>query len=397
MRLRVGMVLVLVVVAAAAWNYLRPIPAVAAISALPTTDTVPGVPPPLPWPSRGSAAVSVSGLGFIGTSGIEQPAPAESVTKVMTALLILEDKPLSRGESGPLITITDTDVESYLSDVADKESVVPVQSGEQISELQALEGLLIPSANNLADTLARWDAGSIAAFVTRMNARARALALAHTTFADTSGANPLSVSTPTDLMTLGIAAMKQEVFAQVVAMSQAELPVAGTVYNIDAVLGQEGIIGMKTGSGLSSGANFLFAASLPVDGHSITLFGCVMGQATLAAAFSAAKVLLAALQTTLHVRRVIARNETIATYSTPWGPQSDLVSTVDVDLVEWPGMVLRQRLDARSIVIDQPVPASTREGVEHLVLGDYVLDVPLATADPLYPPGRFWRLTRVGV
>lgn len=397
MRLRVGLVLLVVVVAAAAWNYLRPIPAVAARPALPTTDIVPGTAPPLPWPSRGSAAVSVSGLGFIGTSGSEPTAPAESVTKVMTALLILEDKPLRRGESGPMITITDTDVESYMIDVADKESVVPVQTGEQISELQALEGLLIPSANNLADTLARWDAGSVAAFVTRMNVRASGLDLAHTTFADTSGANPLSVSTPTDLMTLGIAAMKQDVFAQVVAMSQAELPVAGTVYNIDAVLGQEGIIGIKTGSGLSSGANFLFAANLSVDGHPVTLFGCVMGQATLAAAFSAAKMLLAAVQASLHVRRVIARNQTVATYITPWGPQTDLVSTVDVDLVEWPGMVLRQRLQARSIVVDQPLPASTKGGVEHVVLGDYVLDVPLATADPLYPPGRFWRLTRVGV
>ena len=397
MRLRVGMVLLLLVVAAAAWNYLRPIPAVAARPALPATDTVPGTAPPLPWPSRGSAAVSVSGPGFIGTSGNEQPAPAESITKVMTALLILEDKPLKRGESGPTITITDTDVESYRRDVAAKGSVVLVQSGEQISELQALEGLLIPSANNLAETLARWDAGSVAAFVTRMNARARGLGLTHTTFADTSGANPLSVSTATDLLTLGIAAMKQDVFAQVVAMGQADLPVAGTVYNYDAVLGQEGIVGMKTGSGLDSGANFLFAASLPVDGHPITLFGCVMGQATLAVAFTAAKVLLAALQATLHVRRVIARNQTVATYLTPWGPQTDLVSTVDVDLVEWPGMVLRQRLQARSIVIDQPLPASTKEGVEHVVLGDYVLDVPLATADPLYPPGRLWRLTRVGV
>lgn len=397
MRLRVGVGLLLVVVGLATWNYLRPIPAVAASPALPATDTVPGTAPPLPWPTQGSAAVSVSGLGFIGTSGNEQPTPAESITKVMTALLVLEDKPLQQGESGPEITLTDTDVASYRTDLADRESVVPVRSGEQISELQALQGMLIPSANNLAETLARWDAGSIAAFVAKMNARAKSLGLTHTTFADTSGVNPLSVSTPTDLMTLGIAAMKQDVFAQVVAMSQAQLPIAGTVYNVDAVLGQEGIVGMKTGSGLSSGANFLFAASLPVDGYPIMLFGCVMGQATLAAAFSAAKELLAALQATLHVRRVIERNQTVATYVTPWGPQTDLVSTVDVDLVEWPGMVLRQRLQARSIVVDQPLPAATKEGVEHVVLGDYVLDVPLATADPLYPPGRFWRLTRLGV
>jgi D-alanyl-D-alanine carboxypeptidase (penicillin-binding protein 5/6) len=395
MRLRVGVALLLVVAGLAAWNYFRPIPAVAASPSLPATEFVPGTAPTLPWPAQGSAAVSVSGLGFIGTSGNEQPIPAASVTKVMTALLILEDKPLTKGDHGPVITLTDADVQSYQNGLADKESVVLVQSGEQLTELQALQGLLIPSANNLAETLARWDSGSVAAFVTKMNARAKALELTHTTFADTSGADPQSVSTPTDLMTLGIAAMKQEVFAQVVAMGQAQLPVAGTVYNVDAALGQQGIIGIKTGSGLNTGANFLFAASVPVDGHQILVFGCVMGQATLDSAFSAAKSLVAAMQAALHVRRVIVRNQTVATYVTPWGAQTDLVSTVDVDLAEWPGMLLRQRLEARSIVVDKPLPASTREGTEHMVLGEYVLDVPLVTADPLYPPGRFWRLTRL--
>jgi D-alanyl-D-alanine carboxypeptidase (penicillin-binding protein 5/6) len=395
MRLRVGVALLLVVAGLAAWNYLRPIPAVAASAALPPVETVPGTAPNLPWPGRGSAALAVANLGFVASSGNEQPIPAASVTKVMTALLILEDKPLRKGETGPVMTIMDADVQSYRTDLADKESVVLVQAGEQLSELQALEGLLIPSANNLAETLARWDVGSVDAFVAKMNARASALHLTHTTFADTSGANPRSLSTPTDLMTLGITAMKQEVFAQVVAMAQAELPVAGTVYNVDAVLGQQGIVGIKTGSGLNSGANFLFASIVHIDGRQIELLGCVMGQATLDAAFSTAKALIAAAQSTIRVRRVLERNQTVATYVTPWGAQTDLVSTVDVDLAEWPGMVLRQRLDATTIVIDQPLPAGTKEGAEHIVLGDYIVDAPLVTADPIYPPGRLWRLTRL--
>jgi D-alanyl-D-alanine carboxypeptidase (penicillin-binding protein 5/6) len=256
--------------------------------------------------------------------------------------------------------------------------------------------MLIPSANNLAETLARWDAGSIDAFVAKMNARAAALHLAHTRFADTSGANPGSASTPSDLTALGMIAMTQDVFAQVVGMGSAEIPVAGTVYNVDRVLGQSGIVGMKTGSGLATGANFLFAAKISVDGVPITFYGCVMGQATLDDAFAAAKKLIGAMQAGLHVRHVIARNQAIATYITPWGAQSDLVSAVDVNLVEWPGMVLRQRLETRSIVLDQPLAAGTREGTEHLALGDYNLDIPLVTAGPLYPPGRFWRLTRLG-
>jgi D-alanyl-D-alanine carboxypeptidase (penicillin-binding protein 5/6) len=190
-------------------------------------------------------------------------------------------------------------------------------------------------------------------------------------------------------------AMKLEVFAQIVAMPQADLPVAGTVYNVDAVLGQSGIVGIKTGSGLAEGANFLFAATSQVDGHPVTLYGCVMSQPTLARAFAAAKVLLASIQAGLHVRRVIARNQAVASYVTPWGGQADLLSTVDVDLVEWPGMILRQRLDSRPLVVDKPIDSGTPEGSEHVVLGDYSFDVPLVTGSALFPPGRLWRLTRI--
>ena len=395
MRLRVGIVLLVVVIGLATWNYLRPIPGVAATGTPPASEVIAGTPPAMPWPTRGSAAVGVQSLGFIGSSGNEQPIPAASVAKVMTALVILEDKTLKKGDPGPTITITDADVQSYNTDFANKESVARVQAGEQITELQLLQGMLIPSANNMSETLARWDAGSIDAFVAKMNTRATALHLTHTKFADTSGANPGTVSTPSDLMSLGMAAMKQEVFAQVVGMGSADLPVAGTVYNVDGVLGQSGIVGIKTGSGLNTGANFLFAATISVDGIPITFFGCVMGQPTLDDTFAAAKKLIGAMQSALHVRKVLVKNQTVATYITPWGAQTDLVSSVDVELIEWPGMVLRQRVDARTLVLDKPLPAGTQEGTEHMVLGDYNLDVPLVTADPMYPPGRFWRLTRL--
>jgi serine-type D-Ala-D-Ala carboxypeptidase (penicillin-binding protein 5/6) len=392
---KVAILLLALVVAFGAFNYLRPIPAVAAAPSLHTQDTVQGAVPKLLWPSSGSAAVGVSGLGAIASSGNEQPMAAASVTKVMTALIVLTDKPLLKDQQGSSITVTDEDVRGYQTDLANKESVVEVRAGEQLTELQLLEGLLVPSANNFAEMLARWDAGSIDAFVASMNKRAAALHLTHTTFGDTSGASPKSVSTPSDLMALGMEAMNLDVFAQIVAMPQADLPIAGTVYNVDGVLGQTGIVGIKTGSGLQSGANFLFAASVQVDGHPVTLFGCVMGQPTLALAFTAAKRLIASLLSGVHVRRVIAKNQAVARYSTAWGAQADLLSTADVDLVEWPGMILRQRLDAPALVIEKPLATGSREGSEHLVLGDYSVNVDLVTGSALYPPGRAWRLTRI--
>jgi D-alanyl-D-alanine carboxypeptidase (penicillin-binding protein 5/6) len=397
MRWRVGLVLLLLVVGAGAFNYLRPIPAAVATSQLAASKVVPGTPPTLPWPSHGSAAVGAQGLGFIASSGNEQAIPAASVTKVMTALVVLKDKPLQKDQAGPTITMTEDDVRAYQVDLQSQQSVVKVEAGETLTELQVLEGMLIPSANNLAETIARWDAGSATTFVGKMNDRAATLHMTHTRFTDTSGASPGSVSTPTDLLALGMVAMQDQVLAQIVAMQQVDLPVAGTVYNVNSALAHSGIFGIKTGSGLDSGANFLFAANASVDSHTIVVYGCVMGQPTLAAAFSAAENLITAVSSALHVKRELERDQTVAIYNTAWGEQADVVSQFDVDLVEWPGMVLRERLDAPPLAVDKALPSSTRTGVEHMTLGDYSFDVSLATANPLFPPGRFWRLTRVAV
>jgi D-alanyl-D-alanine carboxypeptidase (penicillin-binding protein 5/6) len=395
MRLRIAGVLLLLLAVFLTFNYFRPIPAVDATAAVPSELAVSGTTAALPWPSVGSAAVGASGIGLVASSGKESPVPAASVAKVMTALVILQDKPLKLNEAGPSILITDADVQAYQSDKTDQQSVVAVQAGEQLSEYQALEGLLIPSGNNIAFTLANWDAGSVAAFVTKMNMLAKALGMAHTTFADAAGALAQTVSTPSDLVVLGMTAMKQGAFAQIVARTQATLPVAGIVYNVNYALGQSGIIGIKTGSGLNLGANFLFAASTNVGAFTVTMFGCVMGQPTLDSAFAAAKALIAAMQPQLRVARILSQYESVGSYELPWGGRSELLSTTDVDLVEWPGMILKQTLNAPSLLINQPLPAGTAEGALRIALGNYKLDVPLTTRSAMYPPGRFWRLTRI--
>jgi D-alanyl-D-alanine carboxypeptidase (penicillin-binding protein 5/6) len=180
-----------------------------------------------------------------------------------------------------------------------------------------------------------------------------------------------------------------------VRLPQARLPVAGTVYNVDAALGQDGIIGIKTGSGFNTGANFLFAASVTVTNHTVTIYGCVMGQPTLAAAFSAARALVRAMQPALVVKQILARNQAVGAYDTPWGDHSDVLSIYDVLVVEWPGMVLRQQLVGRTLSIDQPIGPGASAGTLHVTLGDYSLDVPLVTASGLYPAGKLWRITRL--
>jgi len=393
-KLRAAGALVLLVAGYLAFNYfIRPLPAVPATGSVATSTTTSGTAPTLPWPSSGSAAVGVSSLGFVASSGNEKPAPAASVAKVMTAFVVLNDKPLKKNEQGPTIVITDADVQEYQADNAAKQSVVEVRAGEQLTELQALQALLIPSGNNIAFTLANWDAGSTTAFVADMNKWAKKLGMSHTKFADAAGALDQTMSTPTDLLVLGMAAMKQDVLAEIVATSDTKLPVVGTVFNVDYALGQSGIIGIKTGSGF--GANFLFAASITLGGFTKTIYGCVMGLPTLDAAFAAAKALIDAMTPQLHIVRVLSKYVAVGSYELPWGGHSDLLSTANVDFVEWPGMILRQSVRAPALTIKDPIPPGTNAGVLNMVLGDYNLDVPLTTSDAIYPPGRFWRLTRI--
>jgi D-alanyl-D-alanine carboxypeptidase (penicillin-binding protein 5/6) len=255
--------------------------------------------------------------------------------------------------------------------------------------------MLIPSGNNIAETLARWDAGSIPAFVAKMNQRAAALHLTRTTFADPAGVSAQTVSTPSDLVALGMVAMQQAALAQIVAEPQTTLPVAGTVYNVNSALGQSGIIGIKTGFDFSTGATFLFAASATIDGRPVTLFGCVMGQPTLAVAFDAAENLIGIMQSSLKMRPIVTHDDIAGAYDTAWGSHSNLLATQDVTMVAWPGMVLHETLQTPTLAVDVPVASGTQAGTMHVVLGGQQADVPLVTATTLDPPGFAWRVSRI--
>jgi serine-type D-Ala-D-Ala carboxypeptidase (penicillin-binding protein 5/6) len=205
-----------------------------------------GRPLRLAWPRQGEAAVGVQGVGLIGFHGSGRATPIASLAKVMTAYLVLADHPLSGGEPGPQITVTPADVVVYRADEAAGQSVVAVRAGERLTERQALEGLLLPSGNNIATLLARWDAGSERAFVAKMNSRAQTLGLLHTRYTDASGVQAGTVSTAVDQVRLAMRAIVLPAFRQTVAMAQATLPVAGRQYNKNALLGKDGIFGVKT-------------------------------------------------------------------------------------------------------------------------------------------------------
>jgi D-alanyl-D-alanine carboxypeptidase (penicillin-binding protein 5/6) len=375
------------------FQLVRPLPAIAATTFLPATSRLGAIPPPLPWPTTGSAAVAVAGLGTIGTYGPQTSLPLASTAKVMTALVVLADRPLRLTEQGPMVPVSAADVATYVAEKNQGQSVFPVAAGEKLSEYQALQALLVPSGNNIAELLATWDAGSVGAFVDKMNARAATLQLIHTHYVDASGLSPQSVGSPGELIALAEAALQDPVFAEIVAQPEATLPVAGRVFNVDAVVGQDGIVGVKTGSSGAAGACFVFAADVRADGQPARLFGAIMGLPTLDDVFTSATTLVQAVGSALHYRSVLSTNQVIAEYAAPWGDTATVFADQDLNWVVYDGMVLQQRTDLRTV--RAPLPSGSRVGTLTLQLGEQRTQLPLKTTEPIFAPDTVWRLTRV--
>jgi D-alanyl-D-alanine carboxypeptidase (penicillin-binding protein 5/6) len=130
-----------------------PPPATITRSITPTTSSQ------IAWPSTGQSAVAVAGNPVVTSHGVQTPTPTASVAKLITSLVVLQAKPLSVGQQGPAITLTASDVAIYRQYLSEQGSVVPVEAGESITEYQMLQAMLLPSANNMADSLAIWAFG----------------------------------------------------------------------------------------------------------------------------------------------------------------------------------------------------------------------------------------------
>ena len=228
------------------------------------------------WPSAGQAAYSTGGA-VVAKPG-SRLAPIASVAKVMTAYVVLLDHPLRGLDPGPTIVVNDAEAAEATARRAAGESGVPLEVGERLTEREALQALLLPSANDVAVVLARWDAGSQPAFVAEENREARSLGLSATTYTDPSGLDPRTVSTAADQVVLLDHAFDEPVFTEIVAEQSADIPVAGVVTSTDTLLGRDGFVGGKTGSTEASGGCFVFRDLRQIHGRRVVITGAVLGQ-----------------------------------------------------------------------------------------------------------------------
>jgi D-alanyl-D-alanine carboxypeptidase (penicillin-binding protein 5/6) len=342
-------------------------------------------------PEAGSSIIAVDGLGTLAVAGPAQPRPIASITKMMTAYVILKNHPLQPGQPGPIIELTTRDAARWLEMVAQDQSSLPVTAGQRLNQLQLLQGLLVPSANNYAEILANWDAGSVAAFVLKMNAEAQALGMANTRYADASGFSASSVSTPADQLILARAAMQDPVFAGIVRLETVNIPGVGLTHAVNQLLGEDGVIGIKTGFTEEAGGNLAFAARRQVDGEEVSITGIVLGQPDRPAAFTATRQALDSLDGNLALKPVLAAGQPIAEVDTPWGQPVNLVINEDVRLLIWPGTLMTTSVEIEKLTA--PMKAGEQAGWLNVAVGEQTRRVPLVLAGNLDGAGLLWRLT----
>ena len=191
-----------------------------------------------------------------------------STTKIMTAILILESLPLDQKVKVPGAAVRAAG------------SVLGLHRGETFTVEQLLYAMLVPSANDAAITLAVAEAGSVKAFVAKMNARAGEMGLTNTHFVNNCGLHAANhYSSAKDMAKIASYAMRDPVFRRIVSTREYTLPHAGgaaprLIKTSNELLEDvDWVNGIKTGS--TPWAGYCLVSSATKDG--LTLISVVLG------------------------------------------------------------------------------------------------------------------------
>ncbi|MEU6115687.1 hypothetical protein ABZ840_14325 [Streptomyces sp. NPDC047117] len=379
---------------------VRPLPDPGLTLTADATYSFDGSKPSMPWPSEGQAYVDVSGLGPIGSYGDQKPVPIGSVAKTMTAYIIMRDHPLKPGKPGKKIRIDKQAEEDGKKGAGhgDESVLDTVKEGDTITQKDALSAVMIPSANNIARLLARWDAGSQEAFVKKMNATAKELGMKNTTYTDPSGLIETTVSTAEDQVKLGKKAMEMPALVDITKLPSWTDPSGKQWRNYNTLPPYNNAIGLKTGSTSKAGGNLLFAGRQQVGDTTQLIVGAVLGQhrtPIIDTANAVSKGLLTTTQDALEDRTVLKKGDVVGVVDDGLGGTTPVVVTEDVKAVGWNGLTVKLGLSDNGKTIPHEAKAGTKVGVLTAGSGPGQVKVPVELQKGLTEPTFGAKLTRV--
>ena len=329
---------------------------------------------------------------MVGTSGGDRALPIASISKLISALVILDRKPLSSVDDlGPTLTFSKADHDLYDKYYVLGASIQPMKTGSQMNERDVLKTMLIVSACNYAEAAATWAYGSQDAFVAATKKWLSGHGLSNTRIVEPTGVDPRNISTPGDLVALGKIAHADPVVSKIVAMAKLNVPEMSNIGNNNDLLGIDGVDGIKTGTLDDSGSNLLFSAAVDIGrGAPVSVIGVVLGGASRDEVDSAVRMLIKSLKGGFHEVPLIEADTTIGTYSTAWGDRATVVTESGTSLFTWSNQAITAKVNS----------APVRHGKSGTVVGEIEFasptnqaQVPLVLRGAIREPDAWWRLT----
>jgi D-alanyl-D-alanine carboxypeptidase (penicillin-binding protein 5/6) len=372
-----------------------PLTLLAPLQAAAVTVTTPEEPipvvPALAFPGYGASAIGAVGYpGVLAQSGSPEALPMASISKVVTALVVLETHPLAAGESGPSATMSAADAALYGSYLAQNGTVSNVRAGMTFTERELLELSLIKSANNYTMSMVLWAFGSNDAYVAAARTWLSAHGLDRIVVNEPTGIDRSNVAPVDQLVELGKIALENPVIAEIVATQAATVPQVGELPNTNELLGISGVDGIKTGTLDDFGANLLFSADYTVGESTVTVVGVVLGGPNHDRIDADIVTLLATTVANFTEVEVAADAEAFASYAAIWGESVTAVAAGRVTLLTWAGAPVEVE-----VVTEEVRTGTAGEDVGDLrfTSGPKTAEIDLELATDLDDPGPWWRLT----
>ncbi|MFB6704238.1 D-alanyl-D-alanine carboxypeptidase [Streptomyces sp. NPDC056333] len=389
---------ILLLIAFAIVQAVRPLPTPELRLTAQPTYTFDGSKPSLPWPNEGQGYMAATGLGTVDSFGEQKAVPIGSVAKAMTAYIVLKDHPLKKGQAGPSITVDAKAESDGKLDAAGESTLNTVKTGDKLTEQEALSAIMIPSANNIARLLARWDAGSEKAFVKKMNDTAKSLGMKNTTYTDPSGLTATTVSSAEDQVKLGQKLVEIPALMAITKLPSWTDPSGKDWRNYNTLVPYDGALGIKTGSTSKAGGNLLFAAHKMVGDTDQLIVGAVLGQhkaPIIDTVNAVSKDVMVATEDLLKSGKVVRKGDVVGAIDDGFGGTTPVVATEDVAAVGWPGLTVKLELTDDGKTLPHEAAAGTHVGTLTVGEGSSQVKVAVALQSDLTNPSFGQKLTRI--
>ncbi|MET8272454.1 D-alanyl-D-alanine carboxypeptidase [Streptomyces sp. NPDC005096] len=389
---------VLLLIVFAIVQAVRPLPTPVLRLTAQSTYTFEGSKPSLPWPNEGQGYMAATGLGTVDSFGEQKAVPIGSVAKAMTAYIVLKDHPLKKGQAGPSITVDAKAESDGKLDAAGESTLNTVKTGDKLTEQEALSAIMIPSANNIARLLARWDAGSEKAFVKKMNDTAKSLGMKNTTYTDPSGLTATTVSSAEDQVKLGQKLVEIPALMSITKLPSWTDPSGKNWRNYNTLVPYNGALGIKTGSTSKAGGNLLFAAHKMVGDTDQLIVGAVLGQhkaPIIDTVNAVSKDVMVATEDLLKSGKVVKKGDVVGAVDDGFGGTTPVVATEDVAAVGWPGLTVKLELTDDGKALPHSAAAGTHVGTLTVGEGSSQVKVAVALQSDVTDPSFGQKLTRI--